>query len=78
MCEFAVYSELSIKYEINEPDLIEWDLGKWDDVDFTIFDKTISVKSTKYFGNLLLLEKRIGHQPEVTCQMVINIMILRF
>lgn len=58
LCEFAVYSELSIKYEINEPDLIEWDLGKWDDVDFTIFDKTISVKSTKYFGNLLLLEKK--------------------
>ncbi len=56
LCEFAVYRQLSYKYEINEPDLSEWELGKWDACDFRIQDKSLSVKSTKYFGNLLLLE----------------------
>jgi hypothetical protein len=40
------------------PDLETWDLGKWDDTDFEINKYFLSVKSTKAFGNLLLLETK--------------------
>lgn len=42
--------------KLPHPDLETYKLGKWDRFDFEYRDKIISVKSTKYFGNLLLLE----------------------
>lgn len=56
LCEFAIYQELSGRHEINMPDLSVYELGKWDSWDFQINGKTISIKSTKSFGQLLLLE----------------------
>lgn len=58
LCEFAIYNLLKDKYEINEPDLSTYGLGEWDDFDFTIGDRIISIKSTKKFGQLLLLESK--------------------
>ena len=42
--------------QISEPDFSISGFGVWDSYDFKIKDKLISVKSTKYYGNLLLLE----------------------
>lgn len=39
-----------------EIDFDTYDLGIWDKVDITVCKKEIAVKSTKYFGQLLLLE----------------------
>ncbi|MFD2908364.1 hypothetical protein ACFSX9_06410 [Flavobacterium ardleyense] len=41
------------------PDFGVWGKGKWEDCDFTFKNGAInvSIKSTKHFGNLLLLEK---------------------
>lgn len=58
LCEFAIYEVLKGKFDINKPDLETYGLGKWDDFDFKIKDKLLSVKSTKSFGHLLLLEKK--------------------
>lgn len=38
------------------PDFSTHDLGVWDTVDLTVLGKEIAVKSTKHFGQLLLLE----------------------
>lgn len=57
LAEFAVYEQLKGKCNISEPDLSEWGKGKWDDTDFVINSKEISIKSMKHFSNLLLLEK---------------------
>lgn len=56
--EFAIYQIFKEKFYIPEPDTQCFKLGKWDQFDFSIKDKVISVKSTKDFGNLLLLETR--------------------
>lgn len=40
------------------PDFSVYKLGKWDAVDLSVVDKEISVKSTKSFGQLLLLETK--------------------
>lgn len=42
-----------------KPDFEVWGKGKWEDIDFTFNNGEIriSIKSTKHFGNLLLLEK---------------------
>ena len=58
LCEFALYQLLRNDFNINMPDLSLYDLGKWDEYDFKINDYTVSVKSTKSFGQLLLLETR--------------------
>jgi hypothetical protein len=58
LCEFAIYQELFERHEINKPDLSVYELGKWDSWDFQIKGKTISIKSTKSFGQLLLLESK--------------------
>lgn len=59
LAEFSIYNELSSKgISMDEPDLESYDLGRWDNYDFCINDKKISVKSTKFYGNLLLLEKK--------------------
>lgn len=58
LCEFAVYEILKKRYGINKPDLDTYGLGKWDDFDFEVKGKLLSIKSTKSFGHLLLLEKK--------------------
>jgi len=60
LAELAVYNELSnlgIRPD-KPPEFDIWGKGKWEDCDFTINNGQIraSVKSTKWFGNLLLLE----------------------
>lgn len=58
LAEFALYTSLSSKkIDISQPDLSVYGLGKWDSVDFIINGKNVSIKSTKSFGNLLLLEE---------------------
>ena len=58
LSEFAIYNQLYKDYEFKKPDLSTYGLGEWDDYDFIINNKKISVKSTKSFGNLLLLETK--------------------
>ena len=61
LAELAVYNELSLLgiRPDNSPEFDIWGKGKWEDCDFTMDNGKIraSVKSTKWFGNLLLLEK---------------------
>ena len=40
------------------PDFSTYDLGKWDSVDLSVAGYEISIKSTKSFGQLLLLETK--------------------
>lgn len=58
LAELAIYDFLKDNFEINEPDLDCYGLGAWDDSDFTINGVKVSIKSTKSFGNLLLLEEK--------------------
>ncbi len=59
LAECALYNELvRIGYEPSYPDFSVYELGKWDDVDIEVKGKSISIKSTKAFGNLLLLETK--------------------
>ena len=58
LSEFAVYYQLHKEYELETPDLSTYGLGEWDDFDFIIKGKKASIKSTKSFGNLLLLETK--------------------
>lgn len=57
LAEYAFY-EKCLKNNIicNEPDIDTFNLGIWDDFDFKINDKHLSVKSIAHFSNLLLLE----------------------
>lgn len=54
--ECAIYEQLQQEVNISEPDFSTYGLGEWDSVDFSIDEYKLSVKSTKSFGNLLLLE----------------------
>ena len=56
--EFAIFQFFKDNLSISEPDLQTYGLGKWDTFDFSINGKVISVKSTKHYGNLLLLETK--------------------
>ena len=57
MAEFALYRYLiSRQIDVEKPDLEKYDLGKWDSFDLECQGKHFSVKSTKSFGDLLLLE----------------------
>lgn len=47
----------NIGYSLS-PDTSVSKLGVWDDSDFHLVGKTVGVKSTKHFGNLLLLEMK--------------------
>lgn len=58
LSEFAVYNSLQKFFKLSKPDLSTYGLGEWDDYDFVINNKKISIKSTKSFGNLLLLETK--------------------
>lgn len=59
LAECALYNELyrrGIKSTL--PDFEQYGLGKWDVTDLEVNNKSISIKSTKAFGNLLLLETK--------------------
>lgn len=59
MAEYAVYRYLKSKnIQVELPDLETYSLGQWDLFDLECKNKHISVKSTKSFGQLLLLEER--------------------
>ena len=58
MAEFVVYEQLKDSCDIIEPDISQWKIGTWDETDLVANDKKISIKSMKYFSNLLLLEKK--------------------
>ena len=59
LAEFAFYNLLN-NYSINcqKPDTSKYELGRWDSCDFVVRKKKINIKSTKYYGNLLLLEEK--------------------
>lgn len=58
LAEYALFRALTDKgINVSKPDLDVFALGKWDSVDLTIGSKSVSIKSTKSFGNLLLLEE---------------------
>lgn len=57
LAEFALFEFFNSKMiNSSKPDLTEYKLGNWDINDLTVGSNSISVKSTKSFGNLLLLE----------------------
>jgi hypothetical protein len=59
LAEFSFYNILKTNgLESNKPDMEKWKLGKWDETDFCIKNKKISVKSSAFFSNLLLLETK--------------------
>lgn len=59
LSEFALFNFLKLnEIVVPGPDLKTYPLGKWDDVDFEYKSKKINVKSTKKYGNLLLLEQK--------------------
>ncbi|NFS12031.1 hypothetical protein FDE77_12340 [Clostridium botulinum] len=59
LAEFGIFNEFHRnKIEIEVPDLETYELGKWDKYDFEVNDKKIAVKSTKNYGQLLLLETK--------------------
>lgn len=61
LAELAVFNQLFGLGIVPDklPEFDVWGKGKWEDCDFTLNNGTIrcSVKSTKFFGNVLLLEK---------------------
>jgi hypothetical protein len=59
LAEFTIYEYYkSQKVFVEEPNLSVKGRGEWDPYDLKINDKVINIKSTKYFGNLMLLEKK--------------------
>lgn len=59
LAEFAVQEQMEIKgIRFDEPDIDVYGLGEWDRYDFEYNDYKISIKSTKFFGQLLLLETK--------------------
>ena len=59
LAEFAFYN-YCCKYplDINKPDLEVMGLNKWDTSDFEVNGYSVAVKSTKSYGQLLLLETK--------------------
>jgi len=59
LAEYGIYEYFKNKgINTNKPDLSKWNLGKWDSTDLIVKDKKINIKSTKYYGNLMLLETK--------------------
>lgn len=56
LAEYAYYLEMKDYHDLEEPDLEMYNLGTWDNYDFKVESQIISIKSTKHFGKLLLLE----------------------
>lgn len=65
LAECAIYNHLNRFYDISKPDFETYGLGKWDSADFYIGNQKVSIKSTKSFGNLLLLETKDWDQNGV-------------
>ncbi|MBQ2665083.1 MAG: hypothetical protein IJG16_13185 [Clostridia bacterium] len=57
LAECALFKSLYKLPGAKEPDFDPKGLGEWDTVDIVVLGKDISIKSTKYFGQLLLLEQ---------------------
>jgi hypothetical protein len=60
LAEFGIYNFFINNgfKNMDKPDLSKWELGKWDETDIILNSLKISIKSTKHFGNLLLLETK--------------------
>ena len=58
LAECAIYNYFYNSCDITEPDFDTYGLGEWDNADFYINNYNVSIKSTKSFGNLLLLETK--------------------
>ena len=58
LAECAIYNQFYRFCNISKPDFATYGLGEWDKADFYIDDYKVSIKSTKSFGNLLLLETK--------------------
>lgn len=58
LAECALFNSVYKLPGASEPDFSVSELGIWDDADITVSGKAISVKSTKHFGQLLLLEQK--------------------
>lgn len=59
MAEFALYRYLEAhQIVVEKPDTETYELGKWDSYDLNCQGKHLSVKSTKSYGDLLLLETK--------------------
>jgi len=58
LSEFAVANILYKHKDFIEPDLSTNGLGVWEDADFQLGENAIAVKSTKSYGNLILLERK--------------------
>ena len=56
IAEFGFYEFYKDRCDITEPDMSVLGLGEWDSADFSVNGVQVAVKSTKRFGNLLLLE----------------------
>ena len=55
--EYFVYQKLKeLGINCGKPDIERWSLGRWDDHDFDINEKSINVKSMAHFSNLLLFQ----------------------
>ena len=58
---YEYFQKKGIPYNVSEPDFSIMGYGKWDTFDFQVkkgnIDLYLQVKSTKHFGQLLLLEK---------------------
>lgn len=58
LSEFAIYQLTAKNHNVVPPDTSIHGLGVWDSYDLLIDDDFVSVKSTKSYGNLLLLETK--------------------
>ncbi|MDX4069244.1 hypothetical protein [Aliarcobacter skirrowii] len=63
LAELAIYNEFfnlnkEVFNRLSQPDFDVYGLGKWDDMDLSLGKTIFSIKSTKYYGNLLLLETK--------------------
>ena len=74
LSEFALANVLYKLEGFVPPDTSTYELGEWESADFDVGGNQFSVKSTKHYGNLLLLEKGdwdfqgryvpTGHKPK--------------
>lgn len=58
LSEFAIANVLYKHKDFIQPDLSTHSLGIWEDADFKLGHDLIAVKSTKFYGNLILLESK--------------------
>ena len=63
IAEMAIYTSIYVKnkkmYEqLSKPDFETYGLGSWDGADIKYNNLKFSIKSTKFFGNVLLLETK--------------------